>query len=273
MKLNQFAVLSVFLGAIALTGCGDNQPANVSAENHIKVGVIAGSEYEVAEFVQKQAKELYDLDVELITFNDYVIPNEALNKGDIDVNAFQHRPFLEEQMKDRGYQLAVVGNTFVYPIAAYSRKVKSVDEIKDGATIAIPNDPTNLGRALLLLQHQGFIKVDPKAGLLPTALDIIDNPRNFNILELEAPQLPRTLDDPKIDLAIINTAYSSQIDLTPAKDGIFVEDKESPYVNTIVARENNKDSEKVKKFVKAYQTEAVNQKANEVFNGGAVKGW
>lgn len=192
------------------------------------------------------AKEKYGLDVELVTFNDYVLPNEALSKGDIDVNAFQHKPYLDQQIKDRGYKLVAVGNTFVYPIAGYSKKIKSLDELQPGSQIAVPNDPTNLGRSLLLLQQVGLIKLKDGVGLLPTSLDIVENPKNLKIVELEAPQLPRSTDDAQIALAVINTTYASQIGLTPAKDGIFVEGKESPYVNLIVAREDNKDAENVK---------------------------
>ena len=219
------------------------------------------------------AKEKYGLDVELVTFNDYVLPNEALSKGDIDANAFQHKPYLDQQIKDRGYKLVAVGNTFVYPIAGYSKKIKSLDELQPGSQVAVPNDPTNLGRSLLLLQKVGLIKLKEGVGLLPTVLDVTENPKNLKIVELEAPQLPRSLDDAQIALAVINTTYASQIGLTPAKDGIFVEDKDSPYVNLIVTREDNKDAENVKKFLQAYQSEEVYQEANKVFNGGAVKGW
>ena len=208
-----------------------------------------------------------------MTFNDYVLPNEALSKGDIDANAFQHKPYLDQQIKDRGYKLVAVGNTFVYPIAGYSKKIKSLDELQPGSQVAVPNDPTNLGRSLLLLQKVGLIKLKEGVGLLPTVLDVTENPKNLKIVELEAPQLPRSLDDAQIALAVINTTYASQIGLTPAKDGIFVEDKDSPYVNLIVTREDNKDAENVKKFIQAYQSEEVYQEANKVFNGGAVKGW
>jgi len=119
----------------------------------------------------------------------------------------------------------------------------------------------------------GLIKLKEGTGLLPTSLDVVENPKNIKLVELEAPQLPRSLDDQQIALAVINTTYASQINLTPAKDGIFVEDKDSPYVNMIVAREDNKDAENVKKFVQAYQSDEVNDAANKIFNGGAVKGW
>ena len=269
LKFKSIAVVGALLGSLALAGCGQEE----KDPNHIKVGVIVGAEQQVAEVAQKVAKDKYGLDVELVTFNDYVLPNEALSKGDIDVNAFQHKPYLDQQIKDRGYKLVPVGNSFVYPIAGYSKKIKSVDELKEGDQVALPNDPTNLGRSLLLLQKQGLIKLKDGVGLLPTVLDVTENPKNLKLVELEAPQLPRSLDDAKIALAVINTTYASQIGLTPEKDGIFVEDKNSPYVNLIVAREDNKDAENVKKFVQAYQSDEVNAAANKIFNGGAVKGW
>ncbi|ULR30257.1 MetQ/NlpA family lipoprotein [Dickeya fangzhongdai] len=269
IKLKSLATVGALIGALALAGCGQEQ----KNPNHIKVGVIVGAEQQVAEVAQKVAKEKYGLDVELVTFNDYVLPNEALSKGDIDLNAFQHKPYLDQQIKDRGYKLVSVGNTFVYPIAGYSKKIKSLNDLQNGAQIALPNDPTNLGRSLLLLQKVGLLKLKDNVGLLPTVLDVTENPKNLKLVELEAPQLPRSLDDDQIALAIINTTYASQINLTPTKDGLFVEEKDSPYVNLLVAREDNKDAENVKKFVKAYQSDEVNQAALKTFNGGAVKGW
>lgn len=274
--IKKFALITALIGSLAVAGCGENdkeKAADNQPQNRIKVGVIMGSELAVAEVTKKVAKEKYNLDVELVVFTDYVIPNEALNKGDIDLNAFQHKPFLDEQIKARGYKLVPVANTFVYPIAGYSKKIKSIDELKDGDTIAIPNDPTNLGRSLLLLEKQGLITLQPGKGLMPTVLDVADNPKNLRLLELEAPQLPRSLDDQQVTVAVINTAYSSQIGLTPTKDGIFMEGKDSPYVNLIVAREDNKDDEKVKQFIQAYQSDEVFQAADKEFKGGAVKGW
>lgn len=268
-KFKTFVTVGALISSLALAGCGQEE----KNPNHIKVGVIVGAELKVAEVAKQVAKDKYGLDVELVSFNDYVIPNEALSKGDIDVNAFQHKPYLDQQIKDRDYNLAIVGNTFVYPIAAYSKKIKTLNELQNGAQIALPNDPTNLGRSLLLLQKQGLIKLKDDVGLMPTALDVVENPKKLKLIELEAPQLPRALDDNQIILAIINTAYSSQIGLTPAKDGIFVEDKDSPYVNIIVAREDNKDSENVKKFIKAFQSDEVFKAADQEFKGGAVKGW
>ncbi|QTG87832.1 MetQ/NlpA family lipoprotein [Vibrio furnissii] len=269
MKLSLKGLLTIAAAASALVlaGCGDKAVDN----SKVKIGVIAGAEAQVAEVAAKVAKEKYNLNVELVTFTDYVTPNAALDDGSIDANAFQHKPYLDQQIVDRGYKLAIVGNTFVYPIAGYSKQIKSVDELQDGARIAVPNDPTNLGRSLILLEKQGLIKLRADAGLLATVRDIVENPKKIQIVELDAAQLPRSLDD--VALSIINTTYASSINLTPEKDGIFVEDKESPYVNLLVARQDNVNAENVQNFLKAYQTDEVANAAADIFQGGAVKGW
>lgn len=269
MKFNVKGLLAIAVAASALilSGCGEKEVDT----SKIKVGVMAGAEEQVAEIAAKVAKEKYGLEVELVTFTDYVTPNAALDDGSIDINAFQHKPYLDQQVADRGYKIVVAGNTFVYPIAGYSKEIKSVDEIQDGARIAVPNDPTNLGRSLLLLEQQGLITLREGAGLQATVRDITANPKNLTILELDAAQLPRSLDD--VVLSVINNTYASSVNLTPQRDGIFVEDKESPYVNLIVARENNVNAENVQNFVKAYQTEEVYNAASDIFQGGVVKGW
>ncbi|CAM2908561.1 MetQ/NlpA family lipoprotein [Vibrio rarus] len=266
-NLKHIFTVAVTASALILSGCGDKE----TNQNTIKVGVIAGAETQVAEIAAKVAKEKYNLDVELITFTDYVTPNAALDDGSVDVNAFQHKPYLDQQIKDRGYKLAIAGNTFVYPIAGYSKKIKSLDELKEGDRIAVPNDPTNLGRSLLLLQQQGLITLKDDAGLLATVRDITANPKKIKIVELDAAQLTRSLDD--MALSIINTTFASSINLAPQRDGLFVEGKESPYVNLIVARKENVNDQNVQNFVKAYQTEAVYQGAAKIFNDGVVKGW
>ncbi|MBZ6067314.1 methionine ABC transporter substrate-binding lipoprotein MetQ [Aeromonas schubertii] len=266
MKLGIKSVAAALLAALVLAGCGQKEESKV-----LKVGAIAGAESELVETAARVAQEKYGLQVEVVTFSDYVTPNVALNDGSIDLNAFQHKPYLDAQVKDRGFKLVPVGNTFVYPIAGYSKKIKSLDELKEGAQVAVPNDPTNLGRSLILLAKQGLLTLKDNGNLNATVLDIVANPKNLKIVELEAAQLPRSLED--VDLAIINTTFASQIDLTPNRDGLFVEDKESPYVNLIVARESNKDEQKVKEFVQSFQTDEVYKKGDELFKGGLVKGW
>jgi len=265
-------IRSLLSAAIILTvlwSCGDtNRSSDI-----LRVGVQAGPEYRLAEEAKRVAKETYNLEVELVSFNDYVMPNEALHQGDIDVNVFQTAPYLEDQMERRGYKLAIVGNTFVYPMAGYSKKIKNVRELRSGDTVVIPNDPTNLGRALLLMQEVGLIRLKENVGLLPRIQDINQNDLNLKILELEAPQLPRTLDDAQVTIAIINNNFAASNGLTAKNDGVFVENGKSPYVNIIVSREDNKEDEKVVHFARAYQSEEVEAVANKEFKGGAIKGW
>ncbi|AGH81436.1 DL-methionine transporter substrate-binding subunit [Psychromonas sp. CNPT3] len=272
MTLNIKHILSVvgLASCIALTGCNDKKEEVVD-NNKINVAVIAGSEAQVAEIAAKVAKEKYGLEVNLITFSDYITPNAALDEGSVDINVFQHKPYLDQQIKDRDYKFSIAGNTFVYPIAGYSNTIKSLDQLEDGAQVAVPSDPTNLGRSLILLEQQGLIRLKDGSDLSATVLDIVENPKNLKIVELEAAQLPRSLDD--VALAIINTTYASSINLSPEKDGLFVEDKKSPYVNLIVARTDNVNAVNVQTFVKAYQSEEVYQGALKIFKNGVVKGW
>jgi D-methionine transport system substrate-binding protein len=254
---------------IILQSCGGSSK---NRPGYIRVGVESGPEYAVAQTAQRIAKEKYGLEVELVQFNDYIMPNTALHQKDIDVNVFQTRPFLEEQSAQRGYRFAVVGNTFVYPMAAYSKKIKTLDELQDGSTIIIPNDVTNEGRALLLLQKAGLIRLRPETGYTARIIDVVENPRGFKILELEAPQLPRALDDQQVALAVINNNFAAKAGLY-LHDGVIVEDRDSPFVNLIVAREDNRDEAKVKQFVRAYQSEEVLKTAKQEFHEGAIQGW
>jgi D-methionine transport system substrate-binding protein len=269
--MKNLSLITIAVLYLGLSACGrKNQPNN---SNHIKVGVESGPEYTVAQAAQKVAKEKYGLDVELVQFSDYVMPNEALSQGDIDLNVFQNKPYLDVQVKQRDYKFAILGNTFVYPLAGYSRKIKSISELKDGSTIIIPNDPTNSGRSLLLLQKTGLLKLKDNVGLLPTVNDIVANPKSLKILELEAPQLPRALDDQKVTIAIINNTFAGPAGLVAKRDGLFIEDEKSPYVNIIVSRDDNKNQDNVKEFVKAYQSPEVAAAAEVAFKGGAIKGW
>ena len=166
--------------------------------------------------------------------------------------------------------LVIVGNTFVYPLAGYSKKIKSVNELADGAVVAVPNDPSNLARALILLEKQGLIKLKDNTNLFSTTMDIIENPKHLKVQEVDTSVAAKALDD--VDLAVVNNTYAGQVGLS-SNDGIFVEDKDSPYVNIIVARKDNKDTKAVQDFVKAYQTDEVYQEAQKHFKDGVVKGW
>lgn len=254
------------LATLMLASCHKKQESNT-----LKVGVMAGRESELINLVAQIAQEKYGIKVDVITFSDYAIPNTALNDGSIDLNIFQHKPYLDAQIKDRGYPLVVVGKTFIFPVAGYSQKIKQLSELQDHAKIAIPNDPSNQARALLLLQKQGLITLKEGANGTATATDILNNPKNLSFIELDAAQLPRSLQD--VEIAVINTGYASEINLMPTRDGLFVEEKDSPYVNLIVAREDNKDSKLIQDFVKAYQSAEVLEKANELFPGSVIQGW
>ena len=268
------ALASIFV----LTACNEEKkeaaasaPA-ATAPAKIKVGVMAGPEHEVAEIAAKVAKEKYGLEVEYVLFNDYALPNTAVSKGDLDANAMQHKPYLDKDSQDKGLNnLVIVGNTFVYPLAGYSKKIKNVNELQNGAVVAVPNDPSNLARALILLEKQGLIKLKDNTNLFSTSLDIVENPKNLQIKEVDTSVAARALDD--VDLAVVNNTYAGQVGLNTTDNGVFVEDKDSPYVNIIVARQDNKDSEAVQNFIKAYQTPEVEAEAKKHFKDGVVKGW
>ncbi|OOR89464.1 methionine ABC transporter substrate-binding protein MetQ [Moraxella caviae] len=277
MQLRKFFGLCALSASIALAGCGGNKqeqaaaPADGAAAQTIKVGVMSGPEHAVAEVAAKIAKEKYNLDVQYTEFNDYAMPNTAVSTGELDANAFQHKPYLDKDSAEKNLDnLVIVGNTFVYPLAGYSKKIKSLDELQDGATVAVPNDPSNLARALILLEKQGLIKLKDNTNLFSTSLDIVENPKNLQIKEVDTSVAARALDD--VELAVVNNNYAGQVGLT-ADDGVFVEDKDSPYVNIIVARSDNAESEAVQNFVKAFQSDEVEAEAKKQFKDGVVKGW
>jgi len=234
-----------------------------------KVGSMSGQEADLVKAAAKVAKEKHNLDVEIVEFDDYVAPNVALADGSIDANAFQHKPYLDVMVKDRGFKLVPVGNTFVYPIGAYSKKIKDIKELKDGATIGLPGDPSNEGRSLILLEKQGLIKLKDSSNLESTVMDIAENPHNYKFSEVDAALVPKTL--PDVDLAFINSNYAINADLLPKRDALILEDPDSPYVNIIVVREADKDKDEVKKFVNAYHSKEVEDAAEKVFKGAAVK--
>lgn len=237
----------------------------------LKVGSMSGPESDLVEAAAKVAREQYGLEVKVVTFEDYVTPNVALEDGSLDLNAFQHKPYMDAMNQNRGFHLVAVGNTFIYPIGGYSKKIKKIEQLTDGARIAIPNDPSNEGRTLILLDKKGLIKLKDNSNLSASLMDIVANPHHYDFVETDAAQLPRMLDE--VDLAFINSNYAVSAQLNPSTDPIIVEDKDSPYVNIIAAREDNKDDKSVAQFVSAYHSQAVEDAARAAFKGGAVKGW
>lgn len=233
----------------------------------LKLGVTAGPHAQIAEAV-KQAAAKEGLTVQVIEFSDFIQPNAALVAGDLDANAYQHHPYLEQQVKDRGYKLVPAANTVVLPIALYSKKVKSLGDLPQGAQIGLPNDPTNGGRALLLLQEHGLIKLRASAGIKATPLDVVDNPKKLRLRELDAAQLVHALND--LDAAVINTSYAIAAKLNPTKDAIARESAKSPYTNLIAVRQDDKDKPWVARLVKAYHSDEVRQFIDKEFQGSIV---
>ncbi|MBU2702625.1 D-methionine transport system substrate-binding protein [Sporomusaceae bacterium BoRhaA] len=269
-KLIQFLTTSllVVFSLTLLAGCGSQSTA---PENKvIKVGVTAGPHAEIMDEVKKLA-EKQGLKIEVVEFNDYIQPNVALNQGDIDLNSFQHEPYLKNIVKDRGFDIVSIGKGVIFPMGIYSKKVKDLNQVADGGTIAIPNDPTNGGRALLLLQQKGLLKLKEGAGLTASADDIAENPKHLNIKELDAAQIPRSLDD--IDAAAINTNYALTAGLNPVKDSIALESGESPYANIIAARGQDKDNPAYLKLVEIYHSDQIKAFIQEHFKGSVIAGW
>jgi D-methionine transport system substrate-binding protein len=242
----------------------------LAQDKPLKIGVTAGPHAQIFEQVKKIA-ERDGLKIQIVEFSDYIQPNAALASGDLDANSYQHKPFLDQQVKDRGYKIVSVGYTVNFPIGIYSKKVKSLAELKEGARFGIPNDPTNGGRVLLVLQDKGLIKLRPEAGLKATPLDVVDNPKKLRFVELDAAQLPRSLDD--LDASAINTNYALTAGLTPGKDAIAQENAKSPYVNLIAVREQDKDKPWVAKLVKAYQSDEVRKYVQAEFKGAVLVGF
>lgn len=242
----------------------------LAQDKPLKVGVTAGPHAQIFEQVKKIA-EKDGLKIQIVEFSDYIQPNAALASGDLDLNSYQHKPFLDQQVKDRGYKIVAVGNTVNFPIGIYSKKVKSLADLKEGAKVGIPNDPTNGGRVLLVLQDKGLVKLRPEAGLKATPLDVVDNPKKIRFVELDAAQLPRSLDD--LDAAAINTNFALQAGLNPAKDAIAQESAKSPYVNLLAVREQDKDKPWVAKLVKAYHSEEIRQYVQTEFKGAVLSGF
>lgn len=262
-------LIKTLLAGLAATTLAASFSAHAD-DQVVKVGTVSGPDAQVWSVVQKVAKR-EGLNVKVIEFNDYVQPNAALDAGDLDANSFQHQPYLDSQVKQRGYKIVTAGLTYISPIGVYSKKLKSLNDLSAGAKVAVPNDPSNENRALLLLQSKGVIKLRAGAGTNgnnATPLDVAANPKNVKLVELDAAQLPRALGD--VDAAVINTNYALAAGMQPTKDAIALEDIRSPYANVIAVRIQDKDKPWVKKLVAAYQSEDVRQYIKNEFKGSMV---
>ena len=263
MKKLMLVLALCMIAMLAFTGCGgDKAPADSGAV--IKVGATPVPHAEILNIVKPMlAKE--GVTVEIVEMTDYVIPNTAVADKQLDANFFQHKPYLDKFCAERNLKLSSVAAIHIEPMGVYSKKVKSLNELQNGAEVAIPNDPTNGGRALMLLAKQGVITLKDGVTITASVADIVANPKNIKITELEAPQLPRVLDD--VAIAVINTNFAMEADLVPLRDAIAMEDKDSPYANILVVRTGDESRPEIQKLVKALTSPEVKKFIEEKYKG------
>lgn len=254
--LGQF--LAIITLGLTLVSCKDDA---------LKVGVTAGPHAIIMEKVREEAQKR-GLNIKIIEFNDFILPDAALDQKDLDLNSYQHKPFLENQIKTKGYKLVSLASTVLMPLGVYSKKEKDLQSLPNGAKIAIPNDPTNEGRALRLLEKVGLIKLDQAE--FPTALNIIENPKKLEILEIEAPQLPRVMDE--VNLIVSNTDWILLAGLDP-HTALATEGADSPYVNIIAVRQGDELREDIKKFIEIYHSPVIKHYILEKFKGAILPSW
>ncbi|WP_102028356.1 MetQ/NlpA family ABC transporter substrate-binding protein [Salirhabdus sp. Marseille-P4669] len=263
-------LLSGLLFVTVLTACGGEKETQTLSEDKLKIGVTAGPHEEIMEKVKEvAAKDGLEIEIEVIS--DYITPNTALAEGDLDANSYQHKPFLDQMNEDRNLELVDVANTVNFPMGIYSEAIQDVSELKEGDKVGLPNDPTNGARALMLFEQAGIITLKEGVGANASVKDIDENKLNLEFIELEASQIPRQLGE--LTAAAINTNYAMEAGFIPSEDSIFIEPKDSPWVNLIAVRSENQDDPVVDKLIKAYHSDEVKQFVEENFNGSVVASW
>ncbi len=268
-------ILSALLLVVFAAGCGggDKKPASSGASSGgtkvtLKVGASPVPHAEILEQI-KPVLAKQNIDLKVVEFSDYIQPNMALGDKELDANFFQHEPYLLNFIGEhKNLKLKNAGGVHVEPMGVYSKKVKKLDELKDGDVVAIPNDPTNGGRALLLLEKAGVIKLKDGLGVKATVQDIKENKKHLQFKEIEAAQLPRALDD--VTVAVINTNFAMQASLNPTKDALFIEDKTSPYANIVAVREGDEKRPEITALLKALQSKEVKEFIEKKYNGAIV---
>lgn len=260
------SILASLVGVAALQA-----PVLAQAQTSVRVGILSGEDEDLWKVVAAQAAK-QGITVKTVLFSDYTQPNEALERGEIDANAFQHKPYLDSQIKTRGYHITPIGFTAVWPIGLYSRKVGSVANLPKGAVIGVPNDPSNEGRALLLLQDEGLIKLREGSGILATVADITSNPKGIKIKELDAGIVGRSIDD--LTAAVVNTDWALKAGLNTDKERIAQEKiANNPYRNFIAVKVGQENASWVKGLLAAYQNDAVKVALNKIYKGTGLAAW
>jgi D-methionine transport system substrate-binding protein len=260
-------VILIAAAGLLLAACGRGGEKAAEGEGPLLVGATAVPHAEILEFVKPTLAAL-GVEIEIKVFNDYVQPNTQLAESRLDANYFQTKPYLDEFNAARGADLVTVTGVHVEPLGAYSRRHRTVDAIPDGASVALPNDASNTGRALLLLQSGGLIRLRDAANPLQTVRDIVDNPKDLDIRELEAATIPRILD--QVDLAVINTNYALDAGLRPKTDALVLEGGDSPYVNYLVARSDNRSDPRIEALATALRSQAVKDFLARKYEGAVI---
>ncbi len=257
--MKKFLLTAIASGLVAVAGLANAATLTVAA-----TPVPHG---DILRLVEPDLKA-QGIDLKIVEFSDFVSPNIALDAGEVDANYYQHGPFLNDAVKTRRLKIASVAPIHILPMAAYSDKIKNVNDLPKGAKVSIPNDPANGGRALLLLQKAGVIKLKADAGVTATPLDIADNPRRLRFVEVEAAQVPRTI--PDVDLAVVNSNYAIGVGLNPLTDSIYLEDKDSPYAVVVAARQGQENKAEVQALVKVLTSQKVKDFMLEKYKGSVV---
>ncbi|MDR2049891.1 MAG: MetQ/NlpA family ABC transporter substrate-binding protein [Treponema sp.] len=275
MKKTALVLLAVF-AACAVVFAGPS--GEKSGQTVVKIGLM-GEELRPAWTEAGKLLEKDNIKLDLVNFSDYAVPNRALSDGDIDLNSFQHDAFLQSEIANQKYEITAVGNTVIFFLGVYSHKIKSLGELKNGDTIVIMNDATNGGRALKVLEAAGVFALDPSKGNTPTIRDITSNPKNIKIVEVDAAQTWRTLDDPAVAAAVVNSNFVVDAGGVPARDAIFIKPidpvGDKPYINLVAARIKDKDNPVYKKVIAAFQSPEVARVINEEtpLKGIALPAW
>ncbi len=270
MKKTVWALAGLLALGALVAGCsGEKKEAAQSSDKKVvlKVGATPVPHAEILNEIKPLlAKD--GINLQIIEFTDYVKPNLSLNDKEIDANFFQHEPYLKKFAADRKLDLVNLVAVHIEPMGVYSKKLKDIKSVPDGAKVAIPNDPTNGGRALNILAKAGLIKLKDGVGISATVGDIVENPKNLKITEAEAAMLPRTLDD--VDLAVINSNFAMEAKLNPTKDALFIEPKDSPYANIVAVRKGDENRKEIQALKKALTSPEVKKFIEEKYKGAVI---
>ena len=265
-SLKKILLATTLVASLALVACGNDDGGKTA----IKVGASPEPHSKMLELVKDDLAE-EGIDMEIIEFPDYVQPNLSLSDKELDANFIQHLPYLESFNEERGTELVSLGSVHIEPMGVYSDKIKSIDELKDGSTVSIPNDATNGARALLILETNGLIKLNEDAGFNATEKDIVENPKNLKFEALEAATLPRTISD--FDISVINGNYALQAGFNAKDDALLLEENSSPYGNIITIRKGDEDRPELKALMKALQSDEIKEYIDDNFKGAVVPGF